>query len=308
MKALALSFFRKTLGVPILWLGLGVVAICASLGQSYLRAQVEADYALKIRVGPPEPVAIADAEPGVPGEGHVTARYDPERAVIVRIGPPGERFEWLAVPLFSAEGTVSPAAPAPRARPEPGDRALVRADGLAVFPLGSTGPEALIDGGGRFFDGTLNGPIVPLEAFALDTAAAFAEAGIALPAEFVAIRPWIQGRAAALQPPPEAPLSRYLLWAGILSILGSLALSLRTSDEGDRYLTVTPSEPERKIVTKSRILADQNRFNPLIGQDDIRRGAMERLHASERAQGRTPSTFFTNNAAKAGTGWVRNRR
>ena len=308
MKTLALTFLRKTLGVPILWLGLGVVAICASFGLSYLRAQVEADYALTLRLGPPEAVAIAEAKPGATGEGHVTARFHPEQAVTVRMGPPGARSEWLAVPLFATDVADAPTDFAPRARPEPGDRTLVRAGGLALFSRNGAGPETLVAGDARVFEGALNGPLIPLEAFALDTAAALAEAGIALPADFVAIRPWTQGRAAALAPPPEGALSRYLLWTGILSVLGSLGLSLRASEEGDRYLTIAPSEPERKVVTKSRILADQNRFNPLIGQDDIRRGAMERLHASERAQGRTPSTFLSNGPGKVGTAWVRNRR
>ena len=239
MKTLALTFLRKTLGVPILWLGLGVVAICASFGLSYLRAQIEADYALTMRLGPPEAMAIAEAEAGRLGEGHVTARFHPEQAVTVRMGPPGARSDWLAVPLFSAGAAARPPpeCPARKARAwRPHARPSRRS---RPFLPQRPGPETLLAGDARVFEGAAQRPAHPLEAFALDTAAALAEAGIALPADFVAIRPWTQGRAAALAPPPEGALSRYLLWTGILSVLGSLALSLRASEEGDRYLTIT---------------------------------------------------------------------
>lgn len=309
VKSAISNILSKTLGAPILWLGLGVVAICASLGLSYLRAQVEADHALALRKGPPQAVAVEQVSTAKAGEGHIVARFHPEQAITVRFGSAGARSEWLAVPLFSA-GSPAPA-PAmltrPRPRPSSANRVLSPAAGLAVFPRAGPGPEALLVEGAQVFEGALNGPHLPLENFGLDTAAAFAEAGVALPEEFVAIRPWVQGRAAALAPPPPNPLSRYLLWSGILAVLGALALSLKP-DKGDRYLTITPDGGERKVVTKSRILADTNRFNPIVGQDDIRRGAMERLHESERSQGRTPSTFVTNGPAGVGAGWVKNRR
>lgn len=310
MKALVVKQVQKTVGAPTLWLGLGVVAVCASLGLSYSRAQLEAEHAMMMRAGPPSPVAIADAVPAAVGEGHVIARFDAERAVTVKVGPAGNRADWLAVPLFPAAGAAAPAASGPvppRARPADDAPRLERAAGLALFPPGST-PEALLPEGARVFEGALNGPLLPLEVFGLDTAAALAEAGIALPADFVALRPWVGGRAAALALPAATPLPRTLFWAGLFAVLVAVGLSMRP-ERGDRYLTIRPDEVERRIVTRSRIMADTDRFNPLIGQDDIRRGAMERLHARERAEGRTPSTFVTTTpTGTVGSGWVRNRR
>jgi hypothetical protein len=308
VKSLVRNTVRRTIGAPLLWLGLGVVLIVAGLGLSYHRIQMEADHAMTMRLGPPEPVAVEEAVLGSVGEGHLIARYHPEQAVTVEIGAPGARKKWLALPLFPDTGAGLEDAPIrPRPRPDTTLQAMAQASGVAVFPPGSRGPEALLAEGAATFEGALNGPLIPADAFALDTSAAFAAVGIALPAEFVAVRPWIEGRAAALAPPPQGPLARYFFWAGTLSILCAIGLSLRP-EKGERYLDLKPEEIERKIVTKSRILADEGRFNPLIGQDDIRRGAMERLHAAERAQGRTPSTFLTNTAGKVGAGWVKNRR
>lgn len=308
VKAFIRNIIRRTIGAPTFWLGLGAILVAGGLLLSYHRAQVEADHAILLRLGPPEAIAIADAVPGSAGEGHLIARFHPEHAVSVEIGPPGARKTWLAVPLFIAAGE-SGAATSLRPRPRPLATLTVpaQAAGVALFPSGAAGPEALLVEGSTVFEGPLNGPLVPAAAFAPESAAAFAAAGISLPENFVAIRPWTEGRAAALAPPPEGPLARYFYWAGALGVLVAIGLSLRP-ERGDRYLTLKPEEIERKIVTKSRIIADEGRFNPLIGQDDIRRGAMERLHAAERAQGRTPSTFLTNTAGKVGAGWVKNRR
>ncbi|MDJ1006734.1 MAG: hypothetical protein QNJ13_02825 [Paracoccaceae bacterium] len=308
VKALVRKLVRKTIGAPMLWLGLGVAAICASLGISYSRAQVNADYAMLLRLGPPEAVAVEEAEVGAVGEAHVIASFDPELAVAIGAGESGSR-EWLAVPLFAAAPIADGVQPRPQARPEATGGALLEAAGLALFPRGQGGLDRLVADGQQGFAGALNGPFLVLDAAMAETAVAELSAiGVALAEGAVVIRPWTEGRAAALAPPPDGPLSRYLFWAGLLGVLGAIGLSLRP-EESDRYLTITPAESERKVVTKSRILADEGRFNPLIGQDDIRRGAMERLHASERAQGRTPSTFFTNSAvSKLGAGWVKNRR
>lgn len=308
VQAFIRKLAQRTIGTPTFWLGLGALLVAGGLGLSYHRAQVEADHAILLRLGPPEPVAIADAVPGSGGEGHLIARFHPEQAVSVAIGPPGAQKTWLAVPLFTVVGESDAQTPVrPKPRPLSATDLPARAAGVALFADGAAGPEALLAEGASVFEGPLNGPLVPAGAFASEGAAAFALAGIALPEDFVAIRPWTEGRAAALAPPPESPLARYFYWAGALGVLIAIGLSLRP-ERGDRYLTLKPEEIERKVVTKSRIIADEGRFNPLIGQDDIRRGAMERLHAAERAQGRTPSTFLTNTAGKVGAGWVKNRR
>jgi len=302
VKTLVRKLLARTLGAPVLWLGLGVGALCASLGMSYLQAQAEADHALAVRTGPPEAVAIADAVAGQ-GEAHLLARFDARDAVAISLGAPGARQEWIAVPLFPT-GSASPADPLSFGT----SSRLRQASGLALFPPGTAGPEALLAEDAATFRGALNGVFVPAEMFALDTTAALAEAGFSLRPDFVAIRPWTEGRAAALAPPPPGPLGRSLFWAGVASIVGALALSL-WPERGDRYLNIRPDESERKVVTRSRIVADQHRFNPLVGHDDIRRGAMERLHAAERAQGRTPSSFHTSGSAeKVGGAWVKSRR
>ena len=303
VKALAKRVLRKTLGAPSLWFGLGALAVLAGLVLSYHRSQVEADFAMAMRLGPPDavPVEAADVAPG--GEVNVIARFDPKSAVIVKIGAAGARTERLAVPLFPV-GETADLAPAD-AEPRP----MKEAAGLVIVPMGAL-DQITGDAPGGVFEGALNGPTLPVDAFALDTAAVLAETGITLPAQFVAVRPWLPGRAEALAPPPASKRASYLIWGGIAVLAFGFGLSLRPGDDEDGILlNIAPPKMREKSVTKSRIMADTDRFNPLIGQDDIRRGAMERLHATEKAQGRTPSTFFTSGpASKVGAGWVKNRR
>lgn len=302
VKVLFRKLLRRTLGAPVLWFGLGGLAMVAGLALSYHRAQIEADYAMAMRLGAPEVQPIETADPARTGEINVIARFDPSKSVTVQVGVPGERVERLAFPLFAA-GTPN----------EQGSEnaGLQDALGLLILQQGDL-PVLLGDAQDVLFEGALNGPKLSADIFGLDTAAVLADAGIALPDQFVALRPWLPNRAEALSPPAASGLSRYLIWSGLaLCALGlGVGLSWR-SDENDegRLLNIAPPKVREKSVTRSRIMADTDRFNPLIGQDDIRRGAMERLHANERAQGRTPSTFFTSGpAAKVGGGWVKNRR
>ncbi|MEL7104804.1 MAG: hypothetical protein AAGM21_02720 [Pseudomonadota bacterium] len=303
VKSVVQKFLRKTVGAPAVWFGLAALAIVAGLGLSYHRSQVEADFAMALRLGPPEAVAIEAADPAHFGEVNVIARFDPKSAIIVKIGTAGERTERLAVPLFAAGSDLTSSdGTGEELRP------LREAKGLAVVPMGALDQIAP---GNEVFEGALNGPTLPVDAFALDTAAVLAEAGISLPAQFVAVRPWLPGRTEALAPAPASELSGYLIWAGIALAAFGFGLSLRPGEEHDegRILHVAPPKMREKQVTKSRIMADTDRFNPLIGQDDIRRGAMERLAATEKAQGRTPSTFFTSGpSSKVGGAWVKNRR
>lgn len=302
VKTVVQKVLRKTIGAPPLWFGLAALCVVAGLGLSYHRSQVEADFAMALRVGPPEAVAIAAADPTKTGEVNVIARFDPKSAITVKIGTAGERTERLAVPLFPAGSdlTLDPAA-GEELRP------LREALGLVIVPIGALDQVAP---GNLAFEGALNGPTLPVDAFALDTAAVLAESGVSLPAAFIAVQPWLPGRSEALAPPPSSKISGYLIWAGVALAAFGFGLSVRFDREEDGILlNVAPPKMRDKQVTKSRIMADTDRFNPLIGQDDIRRGAMERLAATEKAQGRTPSTFFTSGpAAKVGGGWVKNRR
>lgn len=297
VKIVMNKVLRMTIWSPSLWFGIAAVAVLAGLALSYHRSQIEADFAIAMRVGPPDALPIEDADPAELGEVNVIAQFDPAEAVVVKIGAAGERTERLAVPLF----------PAGSAAPDSGPEVLREAMGLVIVPL-----DALdqISTEGVVFEGALNGPSLPVDAFALDTAAVLAEAGVRLPASFVAVRPWLPGRAEALSPPPASELSVYLIWAGVAVAAFGFGLSLRpVRDEDGILLNVPAPEMREKKVTKSRIRDDTDRFSPLIGQDDIRRGAMERLHATEKSQGRTPSTFFTSGpAAKVGGAWVKSRR
>lgn len=310
MKALFRKLLRATLGAPTPWLAAGVALLCVSLAFSYHRSQVEAEYALALRLGAPEPVAIAEADPGQTGEGHIIAAFDPERATPISLDGPGNEGRWLAVPLFAASGDdASAQAPIrPRPRPETVSEAPLEVFGLALFRPGARGPESLLAEGSEAFSGALNGLMIPSQIIGAEARAGLAASGIALPATFPVIEPWVDGRAVALAPEARSPLATYLFWCGIASVLTAIGLSV-WPEQPDRYLNIPQSEPERRIVTKSRVKSDAHRFNPLVGQDDIRRGAMERLAAAERAQGRTPSSFYTNTpAGKVGAGWVKNRR
>ena len=300
MKVLVRKLLRKTLGAPVLWFGLGGLAILAGLALSYHRAQIEADYAMAMRLGAPEAQPIELADPARPGEVNVIARFDTSQSVTVMIGQPGERVERVALPLFAVGDAATAEADLPT---------LQEAAGLLILQPSDL-PALQETTGTTVFEGPLNGPSLPFELFGLDTAAVLAEVGIALPDQFVAVRPWLPSRSEALAPAADTGIARYLIWSGLALCAFGLGLSLRPDleDEG-RLLNISPPKIREKSVTRSRIMADTDRFNPLIGQDDIRRGAMERLHAAERAQGRTPSTFFTSGpASKVGGGWVKNRR
>ncbi len=306
VKALVTKLVRRTIGAPGLWLGLGVVAIVAGSALSYHRSQIEADYALAMLAGPPNATPIEAATAARGAEVNVSARFDPSSAVMVKIGAPGERVERLAIPLFGLEDAKSIEAAEGQGELAP----LRQARGLVVLP--TNGLETLMGNApAGVFEGTLNGPSIPVSTFALDTAAVLAEAGVTLPAEFVAVQPWLPSREAALAPRAASSWPGYLIWSGIAVIAFAFGLSLRLGDDEDegRLLDIAAPKMREKSVTKSRIMADTDRFNPLVGQDDIRRGAMERLHASERAQGRTPSKFYTSGPAnKVGGAWVKNRR
>lgn len=300
VKTKVQKLLRKTVGAPTMWFGLAAFAVLAGLALSYHRSQVEADFAMAMRLGPPAEKAIEIADPAVTGEVNIFARFDPTQAVVVKVGTAGERVERLAVPLF-------PVAQAPTAEVSDEADSLTEAKGLVIVPMGAL--DQLVQGN-QIFEGPLNGPTLPIDAFALDTAAVLAESGVSLPAQFIAVRPWLPSRAEALAPAPASDLSSYLIWTGIAIAAFGFGLSMRPGEEdGGVLLHVPAPEVREKSVTKSRIRADTDRFSPLIGQDDIRRGAMERLHAAERAQGRTPSTFFTSGpASKVGGAWVKSRR
>ncbi|MEL7027295.1 MAG: hypothetical protein AAGO57_08735, partial [Pseudomonadota bacterium] len=130
MKELAKKVLKSTLGAPSLWFAFGAVLIGVGLVLSYHRSQVEADFAMAVRVGPPAVQPIETADPAQSGEVNVMVRFDPKAAVTVKIGAPGERLERIAVPLF-------PATEVPQ-RPLDGElNPLTVAHGLVILPPGS---------------------------------------------------------------------------------------------------------------------------------------------------------------------------
>lgn len=286
------------------------------MGLSYARAQVEADYAMAMMEGPPEALDIAEAAPEDLSEIHVMAAFDPEQAVVVKIGAPGARVAYLAVPLFDAPKEVDPIGPTltrPIARPADRARPLARATGLAVFSTDGSRPglDAYLEPvESRTFSGAINGLSLPRGLFGLDTGAVLAESGVALAEDFVAVMPFTEGREAALAPPPADVRQRYLPWIGIAMIAFAGLLSLRPEPgSGPRAPFWKLRLVQKAAPPRSRILAEPERLNPVVGHDEIRRQAMERLHETELAQGRAPSTFLTNgSSSQVGSGWVKSRR
>lgn len=167
---------------------LGMAGLCAAGGLlwGYATVHENADRTLALRQGPPPAAAIeaysGPVHRGPSGEVVLHARADLSAPLVLTLPRDGARA--LAVPLFPLGG---------------GEAAL----GAILLPLenGETAPPAdRLAALGPYGEVAVNGREIDAGDFELILAGALAAEGRSIGERFVAVRPFVEGREAALQP------------------------------------------------------------------------------------------------------------
>ena len=266
----------------------------------YVDYMGEADRELALRQGPPALVEIQDFRPGFDAgpadEVRLVAEFDLDSAVTVPVrGSDPARWQ-LLVPIFP----VSDLGAALVARRSGGDDAVLSAQverraasggarrtaiGFAVVP--STGPSAGLPEASALAEEVLGdgraGTVVAVNGEMIDAGmlthvadGAFAVQGITLAESFVAVRPFLAGRVAALTAPRPATDRRMLFLTALALVVlaGALqvwkAMRARDAAENDdetdagdmpqlplRHPEFAPIPSQREIRAADRIAAEQ---------------------------------------------------
>ena len=276
---------------PRLWLAAAVLALGGSFVIDYVEAQRTADRALALRLGPPPLVAIQSFDPGrhvgPAREVRIVAEADVTSPLIVDLEAVSEEQRAMIVPLFplsdvgitAVRGWIdpldggAPVRPAPRpAAPAPPADALGfivhRIDNSARGGVPSDRLASRFLGGGRYGSVVIvNGERVPPGDLALVVAGAMAADGSRLAEEFVAIEPYVNGRQAALSPPPSSGLQSTLFWSGFLLALGAIVLSIRADLSGaDGPVPIRAAEARRSTGSTPKA---RSRFQSLPTQAEL---------------------------------------
>lgn len=249
-------------------------ALCAAGGflWGYATLQENAERALALRQGPPPAVAVeayrGAVDRGPAGEVVLHAIATPDAPIFLTMPGSGERV--LAVPLFPVSG---------------GEGALgailLPFDGTAALPDPRALATPLVDGAVE-----VNGRVVDSGNFALVLSGALAAEGRHVGKSFVAVRPYLEGREAALQPVAQPPLT--WLWLIALAVLLALAASYRHFFRGLRlgFRRAADAAPRSGAVPSS-----SPHFAPLPRQEE--------LAASEPAAARPALTALVAGAGLA---------
>jgi hypothetical protein len=291
---------QKVLLSPHLWLGAAAISVAGSFVLDYIDAQRTADRALALRQGPP-PVTDLQAfdaarDMGPAREVLVRAETDLSDPIVVTLGPDDARQTAVIYPLFPVsargqdaiarrtadDGTLGSIRPVPR--PDPDAAAAGRPVALGVilhWTHAGEEPEAFVSrafGPGEF--GTVvevNGERVTPGDMALVVKGAMAAIDLGIAADFVAVAPYVDGRIAALSPPPSSGLQRTLFWGGVVLALGAMLLSIRPSEVfGPRVPSPKrPGEQEQRMSPGQTPKA-QSRFQTIPTQDELYAAAQAR--------------------------------
>ena len=205
---------RNILGwllAPRQLLALAALRAAGGLLWGYATLQENAERVLALRQGPPQAVAVeayrGAMDRGPAGEVVLRAMAEPAAPILLTMPGSGERA--LAVPLFPVSG---------------GEGALgailLPIDGTAAMPDPRALATSLADGAVE-----VNGRVVDSGDFALVLSGALAREGRHVGERFVAVRPYLEGREAALQPVAQPPQTWLLLIA--LAVILGLAASYR---------------------------------------------------------------------------------
>lgn len=291
------SVFLKLVLSPQLWLGAAAILVVGSFVVDYVDAQRSADRALALRQGPPPVAELQDYEParnlGPAREVLIRAEADLGDPIVVTLGPAGEERSAVIYPLFpvsergrgmiarrtEGDGGLASVRPVPRPDPEAARAAPPEALGVILHwadaaRAGSIDPGALV--ARRFGPGDhasvveVNGERVSPGDMALVVKGAMAARNLTIAADFLAISPYVDGRTAALAPPPSSGFQRALFWGGVTLALGALLLSVRFV-EGAAPRADTPKRPgqqDRRVSPGSTPKA-RTRFQTIPTQDEI---------------------------------------
>ncbi len=237
----------------------GVLAV-AGLAGGYINVQQKAERELALRQGAPAPVAIEAFIPGVntgpAREVRVRAATNLDDPLILTLPDTGETA--IALPLFPLTGPRTAALGVILIDVRAADAPPVPADLVTVTASGAGGTEVEVGGfAGRGGD------------FELMVAGALSADGLRLAGSALTVRPFLNGRAAALQV-PETPPTWWLWCLSLASIVVAFA--------GYRGLWAAPRALERtRLYAEERARTDRSlsrpvvssRFDPLPSQEEV---------------------------------------
>lgn len=233
---------------------LSLAALCAAGGLlwGYATLQENANRALALRQGPPPAVPVEQyrgaADRGPAGEVVLHAVAYDDQPILLTMPGSGERA--LVVPLFPVSG---------------GEGAF----GAIMLPF--DGPGAIPDLrrlATPHGDGTVlvNGRVVDASDFALVLSGALAVQGRHVGERFVAVRPYLEGREAALQPVTDPPLT--WLWPIAFAVFLVLAASYRGLLVG-RLRSLRGRRAADAMVRPAATAVASPHFQPLPRQEEI---------------------------------------
>lgn len=254
-----MTLLRTLLGwmlSPRRLLALAGLSAAGGLLWAYAAVHENADRKLALRQGPPPAVAVEDyrgtLHRGPAGEVVLRASADLADRLVLTVPRSGERA--VAIPLYPLRG---------------GESAL----GAILIPLA---PGDIPEDPGLLAallpDGTVevNGRVVDAGRFELILAGALAVEGGAIGERFVAVRPYLNGREAALQP-AQAP-ARHWLWPLAAALGLAILAACGKCRDRIRPAPVTASGPaERGAPARPAApsSAKAAHFAPLKPQEDV---------------------------------------
>lgn len=296
---------QKVVLSPHLWLAAAATSIAGSFVVDYIDAQRTADRALALRQGPPPATEIQGFEAtrhvGPAREVLVQAEADLGDPIVVSLGPEGDRQTAVIYPLFPVsdrgreaiarrladDGTLGSIRPAPR--PDPASLTSARPEALGIIlhwadiPAGERAIDQTSLVARSFGPGShgsaveINGERVAPGDMALVVKGAMAARDLGIAANFLAVSPYVDGRLAALSPPPSSGLQRSLFWGGIVLGLGAMLLSVRGSDVfAPKTPAPRPPGEQDRRMSPGRTAKAQSRFQTIPTQDEIYAAAQAR--------------------------------
>lgn len=298
---------------PHLWLGAAAISIAASFVVDYVDAQRTADRALALRQGPPPVADLQTFDParnvGPAREVLILAEANLADPIVVTLGPAGDQQTAVIFPLFpvsdrgrdmivraaamaGAEGLAA-IRPVPRPSRDETDAATPQALGVLLHWTDAT-TAARVDPGSlvaRSFGPGSHGSVVEVNGervfpgdMALVVKGAMAAIDLDIADDFLAVSPFVNGRLAALAPPPSSGLQRALFWGGMTLGLGAVLLSVRIIDVfGPRVDSPKrPGQQDRRVSPGSTPKA-RTRFQTIPTQDELYAAAQTQQARTEDA-------------------------
>jgi hypothetical protein len=123
----------------------------------------------------------------------------------------------------------------------------------------------------------INGERVTPGDMALVVKGAMAAIDLGIATDFLAVAPFVDGRVAALSPPPSSGLQRTLFWGGVVLALGGMLLSIRPSEVfGPRVPSPKRPGEQDQRMSPGQTPKAQSRFQTIPTQDELYAAAQAR--------------------------------